>query len=188
MAEPIDPHGPETTRPSSAPKPDASPAAEPSTVEGPVAAVNRTPGTSGSASSPSSSTPKPGGEVLPSKTQAPASRPAAEPSPQPQVKQPLPAESLAKTRAAAAWLATGAALIILGLIIILILQNQQTVEVNYLWFSGSLPLGAALLIAAVAGAAIVMIVGTIRLTQVRRNTRRAQKAAKAQPTRAAKKG
>ena len=74
----------------------------------------------------------------------------------------------------------------LGLIIILSLQNQETVEVNYLWFSGSLPLGAALLIAAVAGAAVVMIVGTVRLTQVRRNTRRVQKAADAHQAPAAK--
>ena len=87
--------------------------------------------------------------------------------------------SLARTRAAAAWLATGAALIILILLIVLILQNQAVVEVRYMWFSGSIPLGTALLIAAVAGATVVMIIGVVRLTQVRINTRRAQKAAAA---------
>jgi uncharacterized integral membrane protein len=101
------------------------------------------------------------------------------PSPKHASKEPIAAADLARTRAAAAWLAAGAALIILILLIVLILQNQEVVEVRYLWFRGSLPLGAALLIAAVAGASVVMIIGVVRLTQVRIHTRRAQKAARA---------
>jgi uncharacterized integral membrane protein len=88
-----------------------------------------------------------------------------------------PTSNLATTRAAAAWFATGAALIVLVLLIILILQNQTVVEVKYLWFSGSLPLGTALLIAAIAGATVVMLIGIVRLTQLRINARRARKAA-----------
>ena len=48
---------------------------------------------------------------------------------------------------------------------------------KYLWFSGSLPLGTALLIAAIAGATVVMLIGIVRLTQLRINARRARKAA-----------
>jgi uncharacterized integral membrane protein len=79
------------------------------------------------------------------------------------------------TRAAAAWLATAVALAILVLFIILILQNQNMVEVHYLGFAGSIPLGTALFIGAVAGAALVAIVGVARLTQLRITARRAQR-------------
>jgi uncharacterized integral membrane protein len=87
------------------------------------------------------------------------------------------ASALATTRAAAAWFATAVALVLLVLLIILILQNQDVVTLHYLGFTGSLPLGTALFIAAVAGAAVVAIVGVVRLTQLRvtaRRTRRLQ--------------
>ncbi len=94
--------------------------------------------------------------------------------------------SPATTRAAAAWLATAAALVVLALLIILILQNQETVDVHYLGLAGSLPLGTALLIAAVAGGVIVMIVGVVRLTQLRVEARRARRRrASAEATRVA---
>ena len=79
------------------------------------------------------------------------------------------------TRAAAAWFATAVALVLLVLLIILILQNQNVVEVHYLGLTGSIPLGTALLIAAVVGAAVVAIVGVIRLTQLRYTARRARR-------------
>ena len=85
--------------------------------------------------------------------------------------------ALAATRAAAAWFATAVALVLLVLLIILILQNQHVVTLHYLGFTGSLPLGTALFIAAVAGGAVVAIVGVVRLTQLRvtaRRTRRRQ--------------
>ena len=85
------------------------------------------------------------------------------------------ARTLSTTRAAAAWLATAVSLLILVLLIILILDNQQTVDVKYLGFSGSLPLGTALLIAAVAGGAIVTIVGVVRMTELRIMARRARR-------------
>jgi len=99
-----------------------------------------------------------------------ATAPGAEPA-----AHPVTERSLATTRAAAAWLATAAALVVLALLIVLILQNQETVEVHYLGLAGSLPLGTALLIAAVAGGAIVLIVGVVRLTQLRVQARRARR-------------
>jgi uncharacterized integral membrane protein len=85
--------------------------------------------------------------------------------------------ALATTRAAAAWFATAVALVLLVLLIILILQNQDVVTLHYLGFTGSLPMGTALFIAAVAGGAVVATVGVVRLTQLRvtaRRTRRQQ--------------
>ncbi len=86
-----------------------------------------------------------------------------------------PPEAPTTSRAAAAWFATAVALVLLVLLIILILQNQHVAEVHYLGFTGSIPLATALLIAAVAGAAVVAIVGVVRLTQLRVEGRRARR-------------
>src|SRR5450631_2181824 len=83
--------------------------------------------------------------------------------------------ALATTRAAVAWFATAVAIVLLLLLIILILQNQDVVTLHYLGFTGSLPLGTALFIAAVAGAAVVAIVGVVRLTQLRVTARRVRR-------------
>ena len=110
-------------------------------------------------------TPKISGAVSPEASAPPKNQGAATPSP----------SALATTRASAAWFATAVALILLVLLIILILQNQDVVKLHYLGFTGSLPLGTALFIAAVAGAAVVAIVGVVRLTQLRVTTRRARR-------------
>ncbi|HEY5248640.1 MAG TPA: lipopolysaccharide assembly protein LapA domain-containing protein, partial [Dermatophilaceae bacterium] len=87
----------------------------------------------------------------------------------------LAPSAVATTRAAAAWFATAVALVLLLLLIILILQNQDVVTLHYLGFTGSLPLGTALFIAAVAGGAVVAIVGVVRLTQLPATARRARR-------------
>jgi uncharacterized integral membrane protein len=76
------------------------------------------------------------------------------------------------TRASAAWVATGIALLLLILLIVFILQNSTKVEVQFLGMSGTIPLGMALLIAAVGGGVVVAIAGVARVTQLRMNARR----------------
>jgi uncharacterized integral membrane protein len=76
------------------------------------------------------------------------------------------------TRASAAWVATGVALLLLILLIVFILQNSTKVEVQFLGMSGTIPLGMALLIAAVGGGVVVAIAGVARVTQLRMNARR----------------
>lgn len=76
------------------------------------------------------------------------------------------------TRVSAVWFAIGAALLLLILLIVFILQNPTKVEVHYLGLSGSLSLGMALLIAAVGGGVVVAIGGVARVTQLRMNARR----------------
>jgi len=158
MSEERPPEGPGT--PSS-----AEPTPRAGTAQGPAAQGKGLEPSAGEA--PSAPTPASPGEPKPAST-TPAKSTKS-------IKEPT--SNLATTRAAAAWFATGAALIVLVLLIILILQNQTVVEVKYLWFSGSLPLGTALLIAAIAGATVVMLIGIVRLTQLRINARRARKAA-----------
>ncbi len=118
---------------------------------------------------PASTPPKsPGAGTPPKPTRVvnpPKSPGAATPSP----------SALVTTRAAAAWFATAVALVLLVLVIILILQNQDVVEVRYFGFTGSIALGTALFIAAVAGAAVVTIVGVVRLTQLRFTARRVRR-------------
>jgi uncharacterized integral membrane protein len=78
----------------------------------------------------------------------------------------------AVTRISAAWVATGVALVLLVLLIVFILQNSTKVEVRFLGTSGSIPLGMALLIAAVGGGVVVGIAGIARVTQLRLTARR----------------
>jgi uncharacterized integral membrane protein len=70
------------------------------------------------------------------------------------------------------WFAVGAALLLLVMLIVFILQNPTKVEVHYLGLSGTLALGMALLIAAVGGGVVVAIAGAARVTQLRMNARR----------------
>ncbi len=81
----------------------------------------------------------------------------------------------ALTRASAAWVATAAALLLLVLLIVFMLQNSTRVAVHFLSLSGSIPLGMALLIAAVGGGVVVAIAGVARVTQLRMNARRARR-------------
>jgi uncharacterized integral membrane protein len=128
-------------------------------------------------------TPKISGAVTPDSSAPPRSPSSAAPSeptgPSKPTKSPGTAtpspNALVTTRAAATWFATAVALVLLILLIILILQNQGVVKLHYLGFTGSLPLGTALFIAAVAGAAVVAVVGVVRLTQLRVTARRVRR-------------
>lgn len=86
---------------------------------------------------------------------------------------PAAAGALGLTRAGAAWVATGAALVLLVVLVVFMLQNLTKVEVEFLGLSGTIPLGLALLIAAVAGGVVVAVAGVARVTQLRMSVRRA---------------
>jgi uncharacterized integral membrane protein len=73
------------------------------------------------------------------------------------------------TRIGAAWVATGVALVLLILLLIFILQNLQQVRLHYLGFSPKMPIGVAMLMAAVAGGVVVAITGGLRVIQIRRS-------------------
>ena len=91
--------------------------------------------------------------------------------------QPAPSAAPRFTRASAIWVATGAALLLLILLIVFMLQNSTKVEVHFLGLSGTIPLGIALLIAAVGGGVVVAIAGVARVTQLRMNARRTRRQA-----------
>jgi len=88
-------------------------------------------------------------------------------------KELLPGER--RTRLSGAWTAIVVGLIGLVVILIFILQNQQSVEVTFLAFSGHLPLAVALLFALILGAVVVFAFGAARILQLRRVAGRARR-------------
>jgi uncharacterized integral membrane protein len=83
-----------------------------------------------------------------------------------------PTRRLPLTRTGAAWVGICVAALLFVVLIIFMLQNTRSVEVSFLWMTGSLPLALALLIAGVGAAILTMVVGAARITQLRRLSRR----------------
>lgn len=77
-----------------------------------------------------------------------------------------------RTRVSAAWILTGLGALLLLLLVIFIAQNGQHVTVHFLGASGSMSLAVGLLAAGVAGALVVLLVGAVRITQLRLAARR----------------
>jgi uncharacterized integral membrane protein len=80
---------------------------------------------------------------------------------------------IAPTRVSASWTAVVAAAFVLLLLVIFIAQNTQQSTVKFLWAHGKAPTSVVLLIAAIAGALVVIIVGVARIVQLRRTAKRA---------------
>jgi len=80
------------------------------------------------------------------------------------------------TRVSASWTAVVVGVVILILLIIFVAENTQSASINYLGVHGHAPTAVVLLIAAVAGAVIVMTVAASRILQLRRQAKRAERA------------
>jgi uncharacterized integral membrane protein len=77
-----------------------------------------------------------------------------------------------RTRTGAAWVALIAAALIAVLLIVFLVQNTHSTEISFLWMTTSTPLAVALLIAAVGSVLLTLIVGTARISQLRRLVRK----------------
>jgi uncharacterized integral membrane protein len=77
-----------------------------------------------------------------------------------------------RTKTAVAWNALIAGAIVLILLLVFILENTQSVKISYFGAGFTLPLGVALLLAAIGGALLMGIVGAARIVQLRRYARR----------------
>jgi uncharacterized integral membrane protein len=104
-----------------------------------------------------------------------AETPKDEPTPTPdkEADDSLPGER--RTRLSGAWTAIVVGLLALVVILVFILQNQQSVEIKFLMFEGNLPLAIALLFALILGAIIVFAFGAARILQLRMVAGRARK-------------
>lgn len=81
------------------------------------------------------------------------------------------------TRAAAVWSAVIAGLLILIVLLIFIAQNTESAEFEFLGWHWNLPLGVAILLAAVCGGLLASLAGAVRLFQLRRAAKKNYKAA-----------
>ena len=141
-----------TTDPRAAPTPGAAPSAQPALEDAPQ---------------------------VPPQAAAPPEQAQAEPVPPQQaapptaVPPPLPPQHrIKRTRTSGIWVAVGFFAVILLLLLIFILQNGTQVSVSYLGMHGHLPLGVALLLAAVCGVLLVVLAGAARISQLRATARR----------------
>jgi uncharacterized integral membrane protein len=96
----------------------------------------------------------------------------ASPEP-PATSPPLPPQhTLDRTRTGGLWVAAIATVVVILLLLVFILQNGEQVEVSFFGANPDLPLGVALLLAAVLGALIVALAGTARVVQLRHVAKR----------------
>lgn len=102
----------------------------------------------------------------------PQSAPAPPAQPQPQV----PHHRIKPTRISGLWVAVAFFAVVLLLLLIFILENGKTVDIAYLGAHGHLPLGVALLLAAVCGGLLTVLAGTARMAQLRAAVRRHRRA------------
>ncbi|BBX05476.1 LapA family protein [Mycolicibacterium aichiense] len=82
------------------------------------------------------------------------------------------------TRAAALWSSLIFGLLILTVLLIFIAQNTGSTSFAFLGWHWSLPLGVAILMAAVAGALVTVLAGAARIFQLRRAAKKNLRAAR----------
>jgi uncharacterized integral membrane protein len=109
----------------------------------------------------------------PSDAAPPPAPSAVTPTPSP----PSTPESAVKfTRAAALWSALIAGFVILILLLVFIMQNTDSATVHFFGWDWNLPVGVALLLAAVCGGLLTVAAGSARIIQLRRAAKRNLKA------------
>lgn len=85
-----------------------------------------------------------------------------------------PQHVVKRTRMGGLWFAAATFAVVLVLLLIFILENSQKAAISFLGAHGHLPLGVALLFAAVLGILLVVIPGSARIIQLRIVARRHQ--------------
>jgi uncharacterized integral membrane protein len=93
------------------------------------------------------------------------------PAPAPQPTQHV----VRRTRMGGWWVASALFALVLLLLLIFILENGQRADIGFFGAHGHLPLGIALLLAAILGVLLVVIPGTGRIIQLRMLARRHRK-------------
>lgn len=95
---------------------------------------------------------------------------------------PAPARLAApRSRAGGLWMAAVVCTLVLLPFLIFVLENSQRVDVSFLSVRGHLPVGAALLLAAVFGVLLVALPGTARILQLRMLAQRSRPRGAATP-------
>jgi len=121
-----------------------------------------------------------GGQEAVTAPDAPQQAPGqVEPAPQQQAQQqppaPPPHHKVRRTRVGGVWVAVALFALVLLLLLIFILENSQSVKISFFGAEGTIPLGVALLLAAVLGVLLVVVPGTARIMQLRKTAKRHRK-------------
>jgi lipopolysaccharide assembly protein A len=124
-------------------------------------------------------------EPQPAQAPAPAPQPDAsqpgpgpqpQPQPGPQPSTPPPDHKIRHTRISGLWIAVAIFAVVLLFLLIFILQNNRDVSISYLGVNGRLPLGVALLLAAVCGVLLAILAGAARMAQLHSVARKHRRA------------
>jgi uncharacterized integral membrane protein len=120
---------------------------------------------------PSTQQPSPAADDL--RLDAPPPGPQSPPQPGPQQPGPQqPHHKIKHTRTSGLWVAVGIFALVLLFLLIFILQNNRGVDITYLGAHGHMPLGVALLLAAVCGALLAILAAAARMAQLRSTARK----------------
>lgn len=108
-------------------------------------------------------------------------RPAQEPAPAPQQapRQASPTDPKLDGHSsgpgAGVWAALIVGILVLIVLLIFILQNMEDATIHFMSWTSSMPTGVAMLLAAIAGALVMALVGSVRLFAVNRRVRKLEK-------------
>lgn len=91
---------------------------------------------------------------------------------QPETVEPVPSGG---GRTAGIWISLILGAIVLVLLLIFVIQNSDTASFEYFGASFDLPLGVAMLLAAIAGALVMALVGSVRMIQMSWTIRKMRK-------------
>jgi lipopolysaccharide assembly protein A len=113
----------------------------------------------------------------PGSGQAPEAIPPEQVLPQPEQTAPhTPQHAVKRASASGTWVALFFFAVVLLLLLIFILQNGKSVDVSYFGVHGHLPLGVAMLLAAVCGVLLVAFAGTARIVHLHATAKRHRRA------------
>jgi uncharacterized integral membrane protein len=87
-----------------------------------------------------------------------------------------PESAVKFTRAAALWSALITGFVILIVLLVFIMQNTASTTIHFFGWEWNLPVGVAILLAAVCGGLLTVAVGTARIVQLRRAAKKNFKA------------
>ena len=92
-----------------------------------------------------------------------------------------PVNPVRPSRLGGLWILLTSGAVVLLLLLIFILENGREVEIAYFGVHGHLPLGVALLLAAIFGILLVVVPGGGRMLQLRMAARRQARKARSRP-------
>jgi uncharacterized integral membrane protein len=118
-----------------------------------------------------STEPQPNQTSAPDDPQLGPGAPPQQPAPE-----PLPHHRIKPTRISGLWLAVVVFAVLLLFLLIFILQNSRAADISFLGAHGHLPLGVALLLAAVCGVLLAILAGVARMAQLRSVARKHRRA------------